>query len=327
MNPILAIAISLLVFPGLLFGLVAAGIFGYLRGMARSGASGWSGTMPGLSLGGIARRLRQGSTLPAGLYPPVMQALPVVAAICPLLVLVFLPLPANRGLDNMNYTADVVALSALLLGMPLARIVLGWATPSPYTRIAAMRSARDLLGHLLPLALAIATGAALSDALTVFGIAMNGINPALTPNAAHLIGAARIVAGLAYLACLPALTRSTSIGEGHGSLELVGGELTELSGRELFVMRLGEMLQLVAALGFGIVLFVLPFFTTDNARGLAAIITAIVVALGLGGWEGYRAQMQSQDDMAPPVSIWFGMQTFLGVGAILLLVLSQRFSQ
>ncbi len=332
MNALLAMIISLLVYPGLLFALVAALIFGWLRSMARATSQGWSVALPQFSLREVSRRLRQGSTVPEGVFAPLIQALPVLAVISPLLVLVFIPLPANRGADNANYTADVAALGALLLGVPIVRIVLGWATPSPYTRMAATRSARQLMGYIVPLALAIAVGATASASLNVFGTAAHQIPVPSSQTlfgltASQIAGGARIVAGLAYLACLPALTRLTPIRAGQGGLDLVGSELTELSGRELLLMRIGEWMQLVAALGLGIALFVLPFFATDGARAIAAIVTAVVVALLLGVWEGLGTYLRpSRDDLEAPLSIWFGTPTFLGIIALLILVLSQRYT-
>ncbi len=354
MNALLALVISVLVYPGIIFAVVAALIFGGARSFARASAQGWSGLQPALSLREVLRRMRQGSTVTQGAFAPLVQVLPVLAVLCPLLVLVFMPLPANRGATNGDYTADVVALVALLLGAPLLRIVLGWATPSPYTRLAATRSARQLLGLLVPLGLAVAVAAAASGALNVFNIALHphliSFIPGFPPanlfglDANKLFGLARIVAGLAYLTCLPQLARLTAIREGQGSLDLIGNELTELSGRELLTMRIAEWVQLVAALGFGIALFVLPFFagdslpvvawlvkqfhflTADSIRAIMALLAALLTAIGLGAWEGMATYMRPREDTEAPISTWFGTQTFLGIIAILLIVMAQRYS-
>jgi NADH:ubiquinone oxidoreductase subunit H len=332
MNALLAMIISLFVYPGLLFALVAAVIFGWLRGAARAAIQRAAVAMPMLSLREVARRRRQGSTAPEGVFAPATLVLPVLALLCPLLVLVFLPLPANQGADNGSYTADVVALAALLLGVPLMRIMLGWVTPSPYTRLAATRSARQLAGYLVPFALAIAVAAGIGSSLHIFTIANQATSASANQlifglTAPRLFGLTRIIAGLAYLTCLPMLTRLTSIRQGQGGMELVGNELTELSGRELLVMRVGEWVQLVAALGFGIAIFVLPFFTTDGARAIAALVIAVVVAVGLGMWEGVSATLRAvRDELEAPLAVWFGTPTFLAIISLLLLVLAQRTS-
>lgn len=322
MNELLAIIISLLVYPGLLFGLVAAMAFGWLRGIIRAWSMGWSNLAPTLSLREVARRLRQGSTLPDGTYAPAMIALPVIALVCPLVVLVFLPLPGNRGAGVTDYTLDIAAAGALLLGVPVVRTAIGWLTPSPYTRIAAMRSARQLIGYLVPLTLALASIIAIST-FSRFALA-TGYQSIHDANLNGLLRAGRILAGLAYLTCLPALARITPIREGQGAIELVGSELTEMSGRELMVMRVAESIQFVAVIGVGVTLFVLPFFATDGARGIAAIISAIVLTIGLGLWEGLGAQLRQREDFVTPYSIWFGAQTFFGILAVLTLVLAQR---
>jgi NADH:ubiquinone oxidoreductase subunit H len=336
MNALLALIISLLVYPGILFAAVAALIFGWVRSFARASTQGWSGLQPSLSLREVLRRMRQGSTVTQGVFAPLVQVLPVLAVLCPVLVLVFIPLPANRGATNGDYTADVVALVALLLGVPLLRIVLGWATPSPYTRLAATRSARQLLGLLVPLGLAVAVAAEASGALNVLDIALHphlvqAIPGVKSPNlfgldANKLFGLARIAAGVAYLTCLPQIARLTPIREGQGSLDLVGNELTELSGRELLTMRIAEWVQLIAALGLGIALFVLPFFTGDRNRTIAAVVAALVTAIGLGMWEGMGTYLRPREDNDAPLSIWFGTQTFLGIIAILLIVMALRYT-
>ncbi|MBA3826101.1 MAG: hypothetical protein H0X24_19650, partial [Ktedonobacterales bacterium] len=195
--------------------------------------------------------------------------------------------------------------------------------------------ARQLLGLLVPLGLAVAVAAAASGALNVFAIALHphlisaipGVKPAnlFGLDANKLFGLARIVAGLAYLTCLPQIARLTAIREGQGSLDLVGNELTELSGRELLTMRIAEWVQLVAALGLGIALFVLPFFTGDRNRAIAAVIAAVLVAVGLGAWEGLSTYLRPREDTEAPIATWFGTQTFLGIIAILLIVMAQRY--
>ncbi len=323
MNEILAIIIALLVYPGVIFGLLAAALFGWVRGMTRMLAYGYDGSAPLFAPREFSRRLRQNSTLPEGVVEPAMQILPVAAIIAPLLVLIFLPLPGNRAAQS-TMTIDLIAATILLLGMPLARAALAWVIPSPYTRIAAMRGLRRLLGYLAPLTLAIVAAAIISGSTSVQTIASTQFAATIHPNQQSLANAARIVAGLAYLACLPVLARLTPLRTGQGSLDLVGGELTELSGRELLIMRLAEWLQLVAALALGIALFVLPFFHTDAARALAAIGFALIVTAVLGIWEGIGSKIVGRDDMAPPFSVWLGTPTLVGIFAILLVIFAQR---
>lgn len=321
MNEVLAIIIALLVYPGVIFALLAAGIFGWVRGAARALAVGWEGSAPLIAPREFGRRLRQGSNVPEGVYAPALQVLPIFAAVAPLLVLVLLPLPGNVAVGK-GYSLDIAAAGALLLGMPLARTALGWIIPSPYTRIAAMRSLRRLLGYLVPMSLALAVVAILSGSLQVSIIA-SGAMP-FTIHQPVYATAARIVAGLAYAISLPALVRLTPLREGQGSLDLVGSELTELSGRELLVMRVAEWLQLVAALALGIALFVLPFFHTDLARGLIGLGIALVVTALLGLWEGIGTRMLWRDEIAPPYTVWISTPSLVGIFAVLLLIFAQR---
>jgi len=324
MNNVLSIIISLLVYPGLIFALVAALLFGWIRGTARAATFGWTGVAPQLSFRELARRLRQSSTVPENAFVPMMQIVPIIAVVCPLLVLTFLPLPGNRGTGGAPYTADIAALGAFIVGMPFARIMLGWSIPSPYTRIAAMRSMRSLIGIALPLTLALAVAVALGNASRVDIIALHSTG--FTTSIERFRTIARVLAGIAYLTCLPALARLTAIGEGQGSMELVSSELTELSGRELMTMRVAEWLQLVAAIGLGMALYVLPFFAADNLRGIIAIAGGILIAAGLGIWEGGIApRIRTREDLGMPYAIWFGAPSLFGIFAVLSLVVAQRY--
>ncbi len=323
MNIVVAIIISGLVYPGLIFALVAAVIFGWIRATSRTVAQGAANTAPRLSFRAISRRWQQTSTTPEGVAPFIVQALPVLAVVCPVLVLMFLPLPANRGLGTGSYTADIVALGALLLGMPIVRIVLGWAIPSPYTQLAAMRSARQIMGYVLPLALALAVAAALGlatriDVASVHEVVVHGKGESFA-------NIARVIAGLTYAACLPALARITPLRNGRDAIELAGSELTELSGRELLLMSIAEWVQFVAAIGLGIALFVLPFFQGDGPRAIAALVSGVVIAAVLGVWEGaITPRIRPREDLMPPVAVWFNTPTFLGIVAVLVVVFAQR---
>jgi len=323
MNSIVAIIISGLVYPGLIFALVAAIIFGWIRATSRALAQGAASAAPRLSFRAISRRWQQTSTTPEGVPPIIIQVLPVLAVVCPVLVLMFLPLPANRGLGTATYTGDLVAIGALLLGMPIVRIVLGWTIPSPYTRLAAMRSARQIMGYVLPLALALAVAAALGittriDAAAAREVVVNGKGESFA-------NIARVIAGLAYAACLPVLARITPLRSGRDAIELAGSELTELSGRELLLMSIAEWVQFVAAIGLGVALFVLPFFRGDGPRAIAALVGSIVIAAALGIWEGaITPRIRPREDLTPPVAVWFNTPTFLGIVAVLVVVFAQR---
>jgi formate hydrogenlyase subunit 4 len=321
MNELLALVIALLVYPGVIFGLVAAGIFGWMRGASRAMVHGWEGATPLIAPREFSRRLRQASTMPDGVALPIPQLLPVAALVAPLLVLVLLPFPGNRAVQG-NYTLDIVAAGSFLLGMPVARIMLGWVIPSPYTRLAALRSARQLLGYLIPLGLALAVAALVGGTTNLTVLA--GTTLPTTDHQSVYAYAARIVAGLAYAVCIPVLARLTPLRTGQGAMDLVGSELTELSGRELLIMRLAEWVQLIAVLGLGIVLFIFPFFKSDLARGLAALGTALIVAVLLGLWEGVGRHLLGRDEMPAPFSVWLGTPTLVGVFAVLLLIFAQR---
>lgn len=324
MNDLISIVVSLFVFPGILFAFIATVIVAWLRGTARAASNGWAGAAPVYSFRQVMRLFQQDSVVPDGVQPVVIQALPIVALTAALLSIALLPLPANRGLGTATYGVDIATIGILLLIVPIVRIAIGLAIPSPFTRMAAIRSTRRLTGYLVPLALSLGTIAVIYGSTSVVSIAQHLLNSPLHFND-RVASLTSIIAGLAYFACLPELARLSSLHEGAGNLELVGSELTEISGRELFVMRAAEMMQSVAAIGFGITLFVMPFFTNDIARGLVAFVSLCVAALLLGWWEGLAPFLRTSEDDSAPIAIWVSVPTFLGVLAILGIILSQRF--
>ncbi|MGL1176186.1 hypothetical protein ACSTK7_23840, partial [Vibrio parahaemolyticus] len=80
--------------------------------------------------------------------------------------------------------------------------------PSPYTRLAASRSLRELIGYILPFALAITVALVALNALTGSQVAAGIFSPNLN---ARFARATLVFAGIAYLLCVPALARVTGI--------------------------------------------------------------------------------------------------------------------
>jgi NADH-quinone oxidoreductase subunit H len=321
---VLNIIISLILFPGMLFTFIMAALLGWIRSMGRALVFGWSGAAPSFSYRELLRRIRQSSTLPEGTNAFVIQGLVVVALLCPLFVLVFLPLPGNRGLGTTDYTLDIAAISALLLGVPIARFVLGLLIPSPYTRIAASRNIKQLLGYIVPLVLSVGVAVALRTTLSVAQIVNQPLKSGLN---LYVGGLALIFAGITFATCIPTIARITPIHEGMGMMELAGSEYTELSGRELLAMRIAESMQFVATVGLGIVLFVLPFFTGDVTRLLVTLIAFLMAAGIVGISEGLIPRLRAMvDDGVAPISIWLGTPTVFGIVTIFILVMAQRFA-
>lgn len=310
MNGIVAFVLAVLVYPGAFVGVLAAWGLTWARQSARSTLESRSVANPLHNVAELRGDLERETVAPSAVYSWVLTLTSGAAILFPLVALVLLPVPANPLVSAIGLTGDLAAEGALLLGLPLVRLLLGWAIPSPYTRLAADRSAHLLAGIMLPMVLA----------LTASGEQLSTLGLQATPakSGLHIIDMlARILAALTFIFILPVLARTTPTREGDDDLDLVASELTELSGRDLALFRLGEALQLVAVAGLFVAAFVLPIFATVGGSGRIAlwIIGIVLTAVALGVWDGVRQRQPASEDR-PPLNWWLGLPLLLGLLAL-----------
>ncbi|MGZ6388255.1 MAG: NADH-quinone oxidoreductase subunit H [Ktedonobacterales bacterium] len=311
MNGIVAFILTVLLYPGI----IAAGIASVALTWARDSARAVVGRgrfAPPLSLveevrGAIARD----ALLPAGTTAWVLMLASSVAPLFPLLALIFLPVPGNPLVAALGLTGDLIAEGGLLLGLPLMSLLIGWSTPSPYTRLAADRNVRLLAGAAVPMILALTASAEQAGTL--------GLSAAPSTGALTMLPLiTRLLAAVAFALTLPVLARVTPMREDEGDVDLVASELTELSGRDLACFRIAEALQLVAVAALFTAAFVLPIFATipnGVTRNLFWLFGVVLTALGIGAWEGIAPRAVSQENR-PPLSWWLGVPVLVALLAL-----------
>lgn len=318
MNGILAFVIAVAVYPGLLVAAVAAVVLGWGRQSARGVLSGGGAGHPLAALRELRSDFGREATA-AAVLPAALTLASVAAVLAPLLALVLLPVPGNPLAQSLGLTGDLAVEAGLLVGLPLARLFVGWATPSPYTRLAADRGARLLGGAVLPLALAVTV---IAEQLGTLGLA--GV-PAVPANTIAVV--ARIFAALAMALVLPALARAVAlrVGASADAADLPGGELAEISGRDLAFFRIGEALQLVASAAFFTAAFLLPIFARLNTTGRAVVWVAgiVITCAGIGAWEGFAGD-RPEGEERPPLSWWLGIPLLLALVALVAAAWAQR---
>jgi formate hydrogenlyase subunit 4 len=313
MNGVVGFVVALLLYPGIAAGVAAA----WLLTLAREGtrAALGTGTRPRI-FGPFAEarsHFARDGMAPAGLLPLVATLIPVFAVALPIVALLALPLPGNPLVAAFGLGGDLALEAGLLFAVPCLRLLLGWATPSAYTRQAADRGAHALAGVMFPAALAIAAIAQQVNGLQIGSADAHASTP-LT-NVALL---ARLLAGIAFACCLPVLARTTAVRAGDGAPTLLGNELTEASGRDLALFRIAEALQLVAVVAFFAAAFVVPVLATAPAdvRTAAWIATPILAAAGIGAWEALRGAQANPKSEQPPLSWWFGVPLLVALFAL-----------
>src|SRR5689334_16685381 len=170
MNGIFAFLLAVLIYPGVVVAGLAAVALSWTRDAGRAFVTRAAVENPVRAMRGLRGALDRDALIPDGAAPRLAGALSLAAIVLPLLALILLPVPGNPLVSVIGATGDLAAEAGLLLGLPALRLCLGWALPSPYTRLAADRAARNLAGAVVVLALALAASAEQFQSL--------GLNPA-----------------------------------------------------------------------------------------------------------------------------------------------------
>src|SRR5215472_9301720 len=155
MNSILSFVLAVLVYPGVFIASIVAWGLTWGRQSARAVVSQETIPSPIRDISEIRSSLARDILQPEGIYPWLTAIAACAAMILPLISLILLPVPGNPLVQAIGLKGDVIAGAVLLLGVPTLRLLVAWATPSPYTRLAADRGVRLLAGVVLTMALAI----------------------------------------------------------------------------------------------------------------------------------------------------------------------------
>jgi formate hydrogenlyase subunit 4 len=311
MNAVINIAVGILIYPGVLVALLAAWALAWVRASARGTLSGGAVTSPLRSLAELRTTFERESIIPEGAQPALIAFCSTAALVFPLLALILLPVPGNPLTSVLGLTGDLAVEGALLLALPLMRLLLGWAIPSPYTRLAADRGVRLLAGAALPMALALA-----ANAQQFSNLALTQRPDAAGANVLSMIAFVLAAAAFAYV--IPALARLTPLQQDDGELDVVAGELSELSGRDLAFFRMGEWVQLVAVAGLFIAVFIQPIFQgVQTGAGVAILWVAgiLLTTLGIGVADAFRSRGLTQRSDSP-LDWWSGMPLLFALAAL-----------
>ncbi len=320
MNGVLAVVIAVLIYPGMLVALIAALLLSWGRASARAALSGAPTPSPLRDLREVRGAIERDTIAPESAYGWVLGVASTLAMLLPLVALILLPLPGNPLVASIGLKGDLAAEGGLLLGVPLLRLFVGWAIPSPYTRLAADRGAQLLVGALPPIVLALV---AMGEQLGTLQV------PAAATSSTPLVTIdliTRVLAALAFATALPVLARAAALRGDGQEQELLAGELTEVSGRDLARFRVAEALQLVTVAALFATAFILPLFPTlaGGARTAVWIVALVVAALGVGAWDAYAARRPISSEERPPLSWWLGVPTLLGLLALVVAAWAAR---
>jgi formate hydrogenlyase subunit 4 len=309
MNGLLAFVLAVLLYPGVVVAFAAAWALSWLRSSSRAVAAREAAPGPLGEVLAVRGALDRDAAAPEGMASWLITLAAGVALLFPLVALILLPVPGNPLVSALGLKGDLALESGLLLGVPFARLLVGWAVPSPYTRLAADRGARLLAGAVVAMALAVTT---IAEQFTTLAV------PVAQSSALNTIALiTRLLALGAFVFTLPVLARTTPLREGRGDLDLVAGELTEVSARDLAGFRVAEALQLVAVAAVFVAVFVLGLFPTVGGAGRIVIwlVGIVLTVVGIGAWEGYSGRAPASQER-PPLNWWLGWPVLVAMLAL-----------
>ena len=319
MNSILSFVLALLVYPGVLIASLAAWGLMWGRESMRAVVSREAVPGPMRDVSEVVSDLSHDILQPEGIYPWLTSIAACAALILPVIALILLPIPGNPLVQAIGLEGDVVAGAVLLLGVPILRLLVAWATPSPFTRLAGDRGARLLAGVVLTMALAITAATEQSATLT--------LHPTPTKTSLPLWWlVTHVLASLAFIFVLPPLARiAASRHQPPYELELAAGELTEVNGRDLACFRIAESLQLVAVCAYFATVFLLPLFPSafGHGRDLLWIAMVLITALGLGTWDGISSRLPANSER-PPLNWWLGLPVLIALFSLVTAAIALR---
>ncbi len=311
MNPVLSLLLAVLIYPGVLVALVAAWLLTWVRTSTRAALAGTAVPNPISEVSELRVDFGRETLAPDGVHPAVVTLATGVALLSPLLALIFLPVPENPIAVSIGLPGDLAVVGALLFGVPLARIFLGWAIPSASSRLAADRGARLLAGAFVPAILAITAAAQQVSTFVLLYEVVRTPLPFLS-----LLG--RILAAAAFACVLPVLAYRSAPRKDDTAGDALSSEVAELTGQDLVYFRIGEAIQLVAVAGFFVAAFLLPIvrqLPAGGGRTLFWIVFTILTAAGIGIWEGVSGKIRRGEEQ-PPLSWWLGLPLLLSLAAL-----------
>jgi formate hydrogenlyase subunit 4 len=319
MNSVLSFVLAVLIYPGVFIAGIAAWALTWGRESIQAVVTRDPIPSPLRDIGEIRSSMAKDVSQPEGLYPYLTAVAACIAIILPVIALIVMPLPGNPLVQAIGLTGDVISGAALLLAVPALRLLLAWATPSPYTRLAADRGVRLLAGVVLTMALAITATTEQGSTLGLFAAPTKSAPPPW-----WLV--THILAALAFLFVLPPLARfAATLHQRHQELDSVSGELTELNGRDLACFRIAEGMQLVAVSAYFATVFILPIFSSafGHGRDLLWIAAVIVTALGIGAWDGISGNLPASGER-PPLNWWLGLPVLLALLSLVTAAIALR---
>jgi NADH-quinone oxidoreductase subunit H len=249
-------ALFLLVFPGFLF-LLAFGLFFewvdrkvYARLQNRVGPPVFQ------PLADLIKLLGKEDIIPTNVDRTLFQYTPLIALAAVMTPIMNIPIWSTTAL--YPFQGDLILVLYLLSIPTLALFVIGWASVSLYPLVGGFRAASMLFGFEVPLVLTCLSGGIVAGSWSVSDVTAY---MARHPGTMLLLLPGFLIALLA----LEAKLERSPFDIPHAESEIVGGTLTEYSGKKLAVMRLVDDIAMVVGSSLIAAIFLGGFIFLDGS--------------------------------------------------------------
>ena len=245
MQSMLVFAFQLLIFPGIIFLLLMAFFFEWIdrkvvaRIQNRYGPlyTGMSGILQPLA--DFIKLLSKEDLMPESADKLIFTLTPLLSFSLVLTALFLFPMASSRAI--ISFEGDLVFLIFVLTLTILNSALAGYGSASPYSIIGGVRSALQMIGYEIPLAISLAGPAFSAESLSISGIvewqASRGLWMILLQPLGFIVSTA----------CLLAELEMIPFDIPEAETEIVAGWMTEFSGRKLALFRVSKDLKMLLA--------------------------------------------------------------------------------
>lgn len=275
MRELLSVLVTLFVFPGVAFLVACALLFEWIdrRTIARLQAR--VGPPWFQPLADLVKLLSKESILPLQADRPICTALPVVSLAAVLTAALYIPV---GGRVVYAFEGDLIVVLFLLSLPALFYFLAGWVSVGIYSIIGGSRSVLQYFSYEVPFLMALSAPAILTGSWSISDI--------ITQQAASAwIVLAQPIGFLLAIVGLIGKLKRVPFDIPKAKSEVVGGPLTEFSGRKLALWRLVVDIQTVAGIFLLVNVFLgggdMTLLQGSAPLGLARAFTFSIKALGM----------------------------------------------
>lgn len=200
-------------------------------------------------------------------------AAPVIGLVALVTVSLFIPIP---GLHIFNNVADLIVVLYLLTIPPVALIVGGSSSGSPFAAVGISREMVSMISYELPLVISLlAVGKKVGGDTLTFSLAK--IMDYQVANGPMILNWSLIPAAIAMLLVIPCKVGSSPFDVAEAEIEICEGPLVEYSGAPLGIFKLNHAIKMFIVISLFVTLFLSGKGLFIMGEGILVVIINAVI--------------------------------------------------